>query len=213
MPAAGFDLSGLVRRIRRSADLSQRELAAQIGLSKSAVAAAESGTGGLAARALAAAAGLAGLRIALLDRSGREVDGMNADAVRDRSGRRFPAHLDTVLSEERGSRWEHRPARPQPSYTFDRRRPGEEARTRGDRRPDDHLVPRAGDSPAERKAARRLAALRERAEDRRRRFLAGEFAGVHDGFTCTCPPACDELDDRSGRPVHAENCPCSCDVG
>src|ERR1700712_803682 len=111
MPDPGFDLSGLVRRIRRTTGLSQRELAVRIEISKSAVAAAETGAGGLDARALAAAAGLAGLRIALVDGNGDEVDGMNSDAVRDRSGRRFPAHLDTVLSEERSSRWEHRPHR------------------------------------------------------------------------------------------------------
>ena len=46
---------------------------------------------------------------------------MHVGGVRDRGGRRFPAHLDTVLSEERASRWEHRPRLRQPTYTFDRR--------------------------------------------------------------------------------------------
>jgi HTH-type transcriptional regulator/antitoxin HipB len=212
MPGPDFDLPGLLRRIRRSTDLSQRELAARIGMSKSAIAAAETGASGLDARALAAAAGLAGLRIALLDGTGAEVAGMDPDAVRDRSGRRFPAHLDTMLSEKRGWRWEHRPHRSRPTYTFDRRRPGEEPRGT-DGRPADHLLPRPGDFPAERSAHRRRAALRERAEERRRRFLAGELAAVDDDLPCTCPAACDELDDWSGRPVHAEQCPCSCDVG
>jgi HTH-type transcriptional regulator/antitoxin HipB len=212
MPGLGFDLPGLLRRIRRSTDLSQRDLAARIGTSKSAIAAAETGASGLDARALAAAACLAGLRIALLDGTGTEVAGMDPDAVRDRSGRRFPAHLDTMLSEERGWRWEHRPRRSRPTYTFDRRRPGEEPRS-SDGRPADHLLPRPGDSPAERSAHRRITALRDRAHERERQFLAGELAAVGEDFTCTCPAACDELDDWSGRPVHAEDCPCTCDVG
>ncbi|MBJ7453347.1 MAG: helix-turn-helix transcriptional regulator, partial [Blastococcus sp.] len=107
MSAAAFDLAGAVRRIRRCADCSQRELAVAIGTSKSTIAGAETGAAGLDARLLAAAAHLAGLRLALLDASGEEVHGMHPDAVRDRGGRRFPAHLDTVLSEERASRWEH----------------------------------------------------------------------------------------------------------
>jgi hypothetical protein len=83
---------------------------------------------------------------------------------------------------------------------------------RRDGTPDDHQLPQPGDSPQERSAARRRAAARARAEERERRFLAGEFRHVADGFTCTCPPGCDELDDRSGRPVHTDDCPCSCDL-
>src|SRR3954462_10937913 len=93
MPA--FDLPGLLRRIRRSAALSQRELAARLSVSKSAIGAAESGAGGLDARVLAQAADVAGLRLALLDRSGAEVAAMADGSVRDEGGRRFPAHLDT----------------------------------------------------------------------------------------------------------------------
>ena len=94
------DLSGLLRRVRRAADLSQRELAARIGVSKSAVAAVESGRAGLDVRALARAAELAGLRLALLDAEGQEVAGMDPGAVRDRGGRLFPAHLDTRHGDE-----------------------------------------------------------------------------------------------------------------
>lgn len=213
MPDTGFDLSGLLRRIRRSADLSQRELAARVGTSKSAIAAAETGRGGLDARVVAAAAHLAGLRIALLDADGHEVQGMRPDSVRDRSGRRFPAHLDTVLSEQRASRWEHRPHLRRPTYTFDRRAPWGDASSRSRGRPDDHLVPQPGDSPEERAAAQRVEAIRRRREERGRRFLAGELRSSAAGLECSCPPACDELDDRSGPPVHTEVCPCSCDLG
>ena len=213
MPDIGFDLCGLLRRIRRAADLSQRELAARIGVSKSAVAAAESGIGGLDVRMVAAAARLGGLRIALLDEGGREVAGMDPDAVRDRGDRRFPAHLDTMLSEERASRWEHRPHVSRPTYTFDRRRPWDDAASRTTNRPADHLRPQPGDAPEERAAARRAERERRRRQELERRFLAGELRPGDDGFTCTCPSTCDELDDFSSRPLHADDCPCVCDLG
>jgi transcriptional regulator with XRE-family HTH domain len=207
-----FDLPAVMRRIRRGADLSQRELAQRIGISKSAVARIESGLVGLDVRILARAAALAGLRLALVDESGEEVPGMTAGAVRDRANRRFPAHLDTRYSEEDWWHGPHRYERDQPWYTFDRdRRLRDEYRHRRGT-PADHLLPQPGDSPRERAAERRRAYLRARAEERQRRFLAGELRHRGEEFECTCPPGCDQLDDRSGRPVHAEECPCSCDL-
>lgn len=207
------DVPGLVRRIRRAADLSQRELADRLGLSKSTIAAIEAGTRDIRVAVLSAAAEAAGMRLALLDQQGREVTAMHPGAVRDRGGRRFPAHLDTVLGDDRATRWEHRPGRRRPTYTFGRRSPWEDAASRTEDRPADHLLPQPGDDPAERAAARRLAHLVERRAERERRFLAGELRRQDDDWTCTCPPECDELDDWSGRPVHAAHCPCSCDVG
>ena len=212
LSATGFDLCGLLRRIRRRADLSQRQLAVALRVSKSTVAAVEAGSVGMDARLLAVAAGLAGLRLGLVDEAGTEVRGMDSAAVRDQGGRRFPAHLDPMLSEERWWRWAHRPDRSQPTYTFDRRRAGEDARPRPTGRPEDHRLPQPGDSPAERAAARRKEQLRAAAEQRQRRFLAGEFRGIGDGFTCECPTACDDLDDRSGKPIHAPGCSCDCDL-
>ncbi|MGY2067159.1 helix-turn-helix domain-containing protein [Blastococcus sp. SYSU DS0619] len=212
-PVPDFDLRGLLRRIRRRADLSQRELATELHVSKSTVAAVEAGTTGMDARLLAAAAGLAGLRLGLLDGHGREVCGMAGDTVRDAAGRQFPAHLDTVLSDERSSRWEDRRDRSRPIYTFGRRSPWGLPGSRTENRPDDHLRPQPGDSPEERAEARRAARWRRSREELERRLLAGELAGLPDPFTCTCPPACDELDDRDGPPVHADGCPCRCDLG
>ncbi|MCZ2858376.1 helix-turn-helix domain-containing protein [Blastococcus sp. VKM Ac-2987] len=210
--APDFDLSGLLRRIRRRADLSQRELATELHVSKSTVAAVEAGSAGMDACLLAVAARLAGLRLGLLDADGREVCGMAADTVRDAAGRRFPAHLDTVLSDERSGWWVDRRDRRQPTYTFDRRSPWDLPGSRTENRPDDHLRPQPGDSPAERAEARRAARWRRYREELDRRFLAGELAGLPDTFTCTCPPVCDELDDWDGRPVHADDCPCRCDA-
>jgi transcriptional regulator with XRE-family HTH domain len=208
-----FDLGGCLRRIRRLADLSQRQLSTHVGISKTALAAAEAGTRDLPATTLARAATLAGLRLTLLDDHGHEVAGMTARSARDAADRRFPAHLDTIHSDEVASRWEHRPSRPRPWFTFTLdRNSRDRARDRGGI-PDDHHVPEAGDSPQDRIAARRRGHWRRRAEDRERRFLAGEFREVRENFRCTCPPQCDDLDDYSSRPVHAAGCPCSCDVG
>ena len=209
---SSFDLPGALRRIRRIADLSQRDLAAAAGLSASLIGHAETGTRSLSVETVARLAGIAGLRLALLDGSGREVAPMSGDSVRDMGSRRFPAHLDTRYSDEGWWHGPHRYDREQPWYTFTRDRASRDGYRVRHGTPEDHQLPRAGDSPSDRATARRQAYWRDRAEERERRFLAGEFSHIDDGFTCTCPPGCDELDDRSGRPVHAEECPCSCDL-
>jgi HTH-type transcriptional regulator/antitoxin HipB len=206
------DVGGMVRRIRRVADLSQRELSARVGISKSAVAAVESGRAGLDTRVLARAASLAGLRLVLVDAQGREVPGMDPDAVRDTSGRLYPAHLDTRYADEGWWHDEHRYSRARVWYTFDRDRRRRDAVRRHSGTPDDHQLPRAGDSPQARAEARRLARWREREAERQRRFEAGELNGIDTGFDCSCPPRCDELDDGTGTPVHAPECPCGCDL-
>ena len=207
-----FDVAGALRRIRRRADLSQRELAEASGVSQSSLSKAEAGHRGLPVDLLARCAVLAGLRLALLDESGTEVPTMAADAVRDRAGRRFPAHLDTRYGDEDWWHGQERYSRQQPWYTFDRLRYTRDHWRARTGTPEDHRVPQPGDSPADRRAARAHAARRRREEEGERRLLAGASAGRPDAFTCTCPPGCDELDDRSGPPVHADDCPCSCDL-
>ena len=87
-------LPGLMRRIRRLADLSQRDLARELGVGKSVVARWEIGQTCPSTDQLHAAAGLAGLRIALVDADGDEVAPMSYAAEPDRAGRYQPAHLD-----------------------------------------------------------------------------------------------------------------------
>jgi len=210
--ASDFDLPGVLRRIRRLADVSQRELAQAVDVSKSYLGAAESGTSGMDVRVLARAAALAGLRLVLLYRTGLEASPMSAATVRDMRDRRFPAHLDTRHGDEDWWHGPHRYDREQPWYTFDRDRRTRDSYRRRDGIPDDHQLPQAGDSPADRAAARRREYWRDRAEERERRFLAGEFRGIDVGFTCSCPPGCDEL-DAGERPRHITGCPCSCDLG
>ena len=206
-----FDLAGALRRIRRLADLSQRELAEACGISQSSVAKAETGRRGLTVAVLVRLAALAGLRLALLDAAGHEVPPMAADAVRDGANRRFPAHLDTRFGDED---WWHGPerySRVQPWYTFDRLRHTRDHWRSRTGTPEDHQLPRPGDSPSERRAARQRAARLRHEEDRRRR-QASRIARPDEDWGCTCPTGCDELDDRSGPPVHAHGCPCSCDL-
>jgi HTH-type transcriptional regulator/antitoxin HipB len=120
--------------------------------------------------------------------------------------------LDTRYSDEAWWHGPHRYDREQPWYTFDRDRTTRDRYRQRNGTPDDHQLPQPGDSPQERAATRRQEYLRRRAEERQRAFLAGEFRHIDVSFTCSCPPRCDELDDRSGRPVHAPGCACGCDL-
>jgi transcriptional regulator with XRE-family HTH domain len=206
-----FDLPGALRRIRRVADLSQRELAGRIGLSPAVIARAESGSRSLPLVSLARAAAVADLRLALIDAVGNEVPGMCDESVRDLGRRRFPAHLDTRYVDEGWWHEAHHWSRPQSWYTFDLDRARRDGRRRDTGTPDDHQVPQPGDSPQERRAARQRAAREGRRQDLERLREAGELPEA-EPFTCECPPACDELDDWSGKPVHAPECPCGCDV-
>jgi HTH-type transcriptional regulator/antitoxin HipB len=211
LAVGAFDLAGLLRRIRRRADLSQRELARACQVTPSVIAHAEAGRRGMSAQLLATAAEVAGLRLAIVDPAGHEIDGMSDATVRDMANRRFPAHLDTRHSDQGWWHGAHRYDREQPWYTFDRDRWTRDGYRTRHGTPEDHLLPQPGDSPQERKAQRRRDARRRAEEERQRRVEAAGWQRW-DGFVCTCPPLCDELDDWSGRPVHAEGCPCLCDL-
>src|SRR6476660_4565168 len=148
MPSVGeFELPGMLRRIRRRADLSQRELAERCAVSQSMVAKVETGERDLPVGTLVAAAQLAGLRLALLDDLGDEVSAMTDRAVRDAGGRRFPAHLDTRFGDEDWWHGDQRYSRSQPWYTFDRVRPVRDYWRRRRGLADDHQLPHTGDAP------------------------------------------------------------------
>ena len=85
-----FDTAGLVRRARRMADISQRELAEKCGLSKATVGRLEVGSP-VATHVLVRILAEAGLRLQVVDLAGRPVEPMRPDAVRDRGGRLLPA--------------------------------------------------------------------------------------------------------------------------
>ena len=208
-------LAGLLRRVRRLADMSQRELAQAAGVSATAVGRAEAG-GGLRVGQLVRIAALAGLRLALLDPSGTEVTPMRADAVRDAAGRSFPAHLDTRHGDDDWWGGEHRPRLRPPRHTFDRDRALRDGRRRASAVPDDHHVPQAGDSLADRAAARRAQAAR-RADERRaeahRAWMAAGRPARPGEVTCTCPAGCEYAEGRNEDLSHAAWCACGCDLG
>ena len=203
-------LPGMLRRIRRTADLSQRELAEVCEVSQSLIAHAESGRSDLLVALVARAAAVAGLRLALVDAAGAEVAPMSDDAVRDTVGRHFPAHLDTRYSEEAWWHGSERYSRPEPWYTFDRRRDTRDHYRERDGTPADHQLPQPGDSPRDRRVARRQAAVRRAAEQRDRRRAEGRELPLPP-WVCDCPAACTALEDWQGRPKHDADCPCRCD--
>ncbi|MGH3346792.1 MAG: helix-turn-helix transcriptional regulator [Nocardioides sp.] len=93
-PSAGLLAPGMVRRIRRILDVSQRELAEELGVAQATVARWETGIVSPDLETVVYLADLAGLRLALVDADGAPVEPMADHALRDRAGRRFPAHLD-----------------------------------------------------------------------------------------------------------------------
>ncbi|MBZ2196484.1 helix-turn-helix transcriptional regulator [Occultella gossypii] len=104
-----FDVAGHVLRARRRGDLSQRELAILLGVSQSTVNRYEQPGADLAVGRFAQVLAEAGLRLAVLDETGTEIEPVSAREVRDNGGRRFPAHLDVFPPDQVPS---HRISRP-----------------------------------------------------------------------------------------------------
>ena len=93
-PFAG-QVPGLIRRVRRILDVSQRGLAALLGVSQSVVARWETGRTSPRVRVLQRLLALAGLSAEVHDtETGEQVEPMRADGARTRAGSRFPAHVD-----------------------------------------------------------------------------------------------------------------------
>lgn len=92
VPAAGDEISGLIRRVRRLVKWSQRELAHELGVSQSAVAKWETGRTCPSARMLARVLRFAKLSLVAVSPDGRRVVPMKVEAARDAALRRYPAH-------------------------------------------------------------------------------------------------------------------------
>jgi HTH-type transcriptional regulator/antitoxin HipB len=92
-------IPGLVRRLRRTLDVSQRGLAALIKVSQSVVARWETGRTSPRASVLHQLLRLAGIAVRLDDvETGKPVEPMRDDGDRDRAGRRYPAHVDLTVA-------------------------------------------------------------------------------------------------------------------
>lgn len=90
-------IPGLVRRVRRILDVSQRGLAAILDVSQSVVARWETGRVSPRACVLHDLLRMAGLTVAIQDENGVEVTSMRDDGGRDTGGRRYPAHVDLTV--------------------------------------------------------------------------------------------------------------------
>ena len=139
--------AGVVCRLRRVLDLSQRDLADAAGVSPSTVARAESDELAISLRALTALLAIGGYAVVVVDAAGTPVVPMSRGALRDRGGRRHPAHLDArvpgtatfIGPREQWLRWD----RPVPALWCERRAARDISRKR-DGVPDDHPGPRGG---------------------------------------------------------------------
>lgn len=90
-------IPGLVRRVRRILDVSQRGLAAILQVSQSVVARWETGRVSPRASVLHKMLRMAGLTVEIHDEDGVEVTAMRDDGGRDTGGRRYPAHVDLTV--------------------------------------------------------------------------------------------------------------------
>lgn len=89
-----FDAARFIVRARRMADLSQRELAGSIGVSRATIGRLESGAARVDTGTLSVILARAALRLVVVDSQGAEVAPIPVDVLRDHAGRRFPGHLD-----------------------------------------------------------------------------------------------------------------------
>ncbi|WP_374457221.1 helix-turn-helix domain-containing protein [Nocardioides sp.] len=93
------EIPGLVRRIRRILDVSQRGLAGLLGISQSQVARWETRRTSPRTAVLVEMLRLAKVRIGLHhEESGKLVEPMRDDGARDRALRRYPAHVDLEVA-------------------------------------------------------------------------------------------------------------------
>lgn len=99
-------VAGLVRRVRRLARLSQRQLARVVGVSPSTVGRVEAGTVMPTLPAFQRILAAAGLTLVVLDRDGQVVTPLDdLDDVRDEAGRRLPSHVEVIRDPQPGQWW------------------------------------------------------------------------------------------------------------
>lgn len=126
LPRVGpYPIAGLLRRARREADLSQRELAKRAGLAPSTVGRIETGTVTPTIAVFERLLSCTGHRLVVVDEDGHVLLPMrDVDDIRDLADRRYPAHLDTILDPRIGEWWGdlYGLARPPETFYRDRER-------------------------------------------------------------------------------------------
>ncbi len=186
-----FDGARYIVRARRIADLSQRELADEIGTSRATIGRLESGVTKVDTATLSVILARAGLRLAVVDHAGREVEPIPVDVLRDRADRRFPGHLDV------------RPPQDAPSDRVRPRRGTPEARGWFEQRPSRAGRRGRGGVPVDHPT---VSGLRE---DRRVAYWRGVAAA--EARRATQPePECSCFDDCFERAC-LRDCPCQCE--
>jgi transcriptional regulator with XRE-family HTH domain len=122
LPKLGaYPVAGLLRRARRIAGLSQRELARRTGVSPSTVGRIESGAIVPVLPAFARMIAVAGLWLVMVDNDGHIVQPMrDIDDIRNGGGRLYPSHLDTILDPRPGEWWGDQYGLARPPETFHR---------------------------------------------------------------------------------------------
>ena len=190
------DVPGLLMRVRRTCDLSQRDLGDAIGLDHAQVARIESARRRVDLSLLARVLSLAGMRIAILDLDGIEVLPVARDVLRDKAGRRMPAHLDVLAPSERSftALLDAHSARPVPQAGYRHRTGRDQRRVMQD--PGATPDQPTSSSLAQLERDRRLARLHD---------VRQRVATLLDP-DCACPGECWE----GRRCVDACTCRCEC---
>lgn len=194
------DVPGLVRRIRRTADLSQRDLADRLAVSQSTVAQWESGQQAPGLSAFLTLVGLVGGAVQVVDESGEPLEPMRPDGVRDAADRRYPAHLDPEpIDRSQPERWD----RPYRDVACPRRwrrdRPWRPVA--GAARPYDHPTRLDVSTELRNRRAERVARAALEARERASRWPP------EPDLPCACPVDCEE------GGACPSTCPCGCEVG
>jgi transcriptional regulator with XRE-family HTH domain len=118
-----YPAPGLLRRARRIADLSQRELADAAKVSQSTVARIESGERAPSLSMMQRLIAPAGLYLVVVDGDGRIIVPMReCEETRDGANRHYPSHLDTILDPRPGEWWGDEYGLARPPETFHRNR-------------------------------------------------------------------------------------------
>ena len=171
-----LDVPGLIRRVRRVADLSQRDLAEALGVGQAVVARWETGECEPSLTLFGRLLELAGWGLGVVDEAGEPVAPMGPGACRDQGRRRYPAHLDVHDAEDPSTGvWTPRVLR---------------RRGRNARRARDGLVPSDHPSMTDLLRARRER-IRRRGEALSARMSALRARRVlTDAPDCVCEAAC-----------------------